>query len=260
MIAMPVVTPRPKLLDLFCGAGGAGYGLYEAGFDVTGVDLYPQKRYPRNEHMRFIQADAIEYALSHGWRYDAVWASPICQRHTNLKNLVVDKGAYLERHGDLIPHTRFVLESLDLPYIIENVVGARKALRNPIELCGCMFSGLKVYRARLFESSVFLYHPRHLPHHDTMPAISRGISPKGYISIGGNGGYGITDAQMEMLRQNGIDSANWNRHRYGHLAMQCEWVSRAELSQAIPPAYSNYLGRQLMQYVRQRSEVVCEHS
>jgi DNA (cytosine-5)-methyltransferase 1 len=265
---------RPKILDLFCGAGGAGYGLYEAGFDVTGVDIKPQKRYPRNEYMRFVQADAIEYALAHGWQYDAVWASPPCQSHSQI---TPDKS----KHVDLIPHTRFALESLGLPYIIENVYGAKKALRNPVMLCGADF-GLKVYRHRLFESNVLLLVPSHVPHRDNTPRAGHAMSRAGFVSIT-SGGHGITEQQLASLPYAAMQAADYSKE-YGHtrsyvsakgfisvsghfsagdyvkFAMGIDWMSNTELAQAIPPAFSKYLGRQLMQYVQQRSEVVCEHS
>jgi DNA (cytosine-5)-methyltransferase 1 len=257
-----MVIMRPKILDLFCGAGGAGYGLYEAGFDVTGVDVKPQKRYPRNDHMRFVQADAIEYALAYGWQYDAVWASPPCQSHSQI---TPDKS----KHVDLIPHTRFVLETLGLPYIIENVYGAKKALRNPVMLCGADF-GLKVYRHRLFESNVLLLVPCHVPHRDNTPRAGHGVSSKGFISVTSGGKSLEFKHYPNNGRRSGIYGISGNGFvtvtghfsgiGYCRMAMGVDWMTAHELAQAIPPAYSKYLGRQLMQYVQQRSEVVCEHS
>jgi DNA (cytosine-5)-methyltransferase 1 len=206
---------------------------------VTGVDIKPQKRYPRNEYMRFVQADAIEYALAYGWQYDAVWASPLCQIHSAMGRIHAKD--YKDHHEDFIPLTRWTLESLELPYIIENVEGARAALRNPLMLCGSMFPELRVYRHRLFESNVLLCAPPHHAHDDDTPPAGMGKSSKGFISLTGGGIRGVTQQE-----------------RFG--AMGIDWMSNERLNQAIPPAFSKYLGRQLMQYVQQRSEVVCEHS
>lgn len=215
---------KPKLLDLFCGAGGAGEGYRRAGFEVTGVDIHPQPRYAAGT---FIQSDAIAYALAYGWQYDAIHASPPCQIHSGMGRIHGD--TYKARHVDLIPQTRFALETLGLPYVIENVAGARAALRNPLMLCGAQF-GLQVYRHRYFESNMFLFAPPHTPHHDQTPPAGQGRSPKGFISITGGGIYGVT--QSERFAAMGID-----------------WMTNTELTEAIPPAYTEYLGRQLMQHV-----------
>ena len=242
---------RPLLLDLFCGAGGAGVGYYRAGFEVIGVDHAPQKRYP----YQFVQADAIAYALTEGWRFDAIHASPPCQAHSNI---TPDKN----KHIDLIPQTRFVLETLGVPYIIENVGGAAKALRNPFMLCGAQF-GLKVYRHRYFESNVMIFAPTHEPHRDNTPRAGHGVSGKGFISVtsGGNtlmvakdagrrsGTYGISDKGFVSVTGHfsGID--------YCKMAMGIDWMSGRELSQAIPPAYTEWIGRQLLHYIVEEKAV-----
>lgn len=242
---------RPKLLDLFGGGGGAGWGYYLAGFDVTGVDHRPQKRYPRNDHMRFIQADAIEYALSHGWQYNAIHASPPCQTHSQI---TPDKS----KHVDLIPHTRFVLETLGLPYIMENVYGAKSAMRNPVMLCGAQF-GLKVYRHRLFESNILLLVPSHAPHRDNTPRAGHGVSSKGFISITSGGKSLMVNAKAGRRRSGtyGISekgfvtvTGHFSGIEYCRMAMGIDWMTAAELSQAIPPAYTEYLGRQLMRHIQ----------
>lgn len=253
---------RPKLLDLFCGAGGAGYGYYLAGFDVTGVDHKPMKRHPQNEHMRFVQADSLEYALAYGWQYDAIHASPPCQSHSQI---TPDKS----RHVDLIPHTRFALEALGLPYIIENVYGAKSAMPNSVMLCGAMF-GLKVYRHRLFESNILLLVPSHVPHRDNTPRAGHGVSDKGFISVT-SGGHKIDEKAYEsMLRcvatQTRLNTSykkinsdgyitvagHTGAADYARFAMDIDWMSAEELSQAIPPAYTQYLGRQLMRHIVNR--------
>lgn len=208
---------KPKLLDLFCGAGGAGMGYHRAGFEVTGVDLSPQKHYP----FKFVQADALDYVAQYGWMYDAIHASPPCQAHSKARRLA---GANAKEHLDLIPQTRFWLRTLGLPYIMENVQGS--TLKDTVELCGAQF-GLKVYRHRYFESSIYIMQPKHYPHHDKTPPAGRGRSPKGFISICSGGITGVSQAER-------------------FAAMGIDWMTNAELSQAIPPAYTEYLGRQLM--------------
>lgn len=241
---------RPKLLDLFSGAGGAAMGYYRAGFDVIGVDLKPQPHYP----FEFIQADALDYVATNGWRYDAIHASPPCQVHSTIT-------PNKSKHLDLIPVTRYWLETLGLPYIIENVGGARKALRNPFMLCGSQFN-LKVYRHRLFESNVMVLVPHHQPHRDKGCNAGHTISKNGFISIAGN---------FETMRQWNEESKRphvYNKIAYekrfimlvGHwtcaldyakFAMGVDWMNKTEITQAIPPAYTEWIGRQLIQYVKE---------
>ena len=244
------MSDRPKLLDLFCGAGGAGMGYHRAGFDVVGVDLKPQPRYP----FTFIQADALDYVAAEGWRFDAIHASPPCQSHSII---TPDKS----KHVDLIPQTRFWLESMGVPYVIENVYGARKSLRNPVMLCGADF-GLKVYRHRLFESSILLMTFPHTPHRDNTPRAGHGTSAKGFISVtsGGNslkanpaarrrgGTYGISEKGFVSV------TGHLSGIEYCRMAMGIDWMTGAELSQAIPPAYTEFIGRQLLNVVLARRE------
>ena len=137
-----------RLLDLFCGAGGSAVGYHRAGFEVVGVDNRPQPRYP----FEFIQADALDFVTppsgcQFGVYFDAIHASPPCQAFTDLKSMW-NAG----QHEDLITPLRPLLENTGLPYVIENVEGARSALRDPVTLCGSSF-GLKVRRHRLFETN-----------------------------------------------------------------------------------------------------------
>jgi DNA (cytosine-5)-methyltransferase 1 len=140
--------PRPKLLDLFCCQGGAGMGYHRAGFDVTGVDNAPQSRYP----FLFVQADALEYVTEHWREYDVIHASPPCQALTTMSNRHRGAGGRADEHVNLIPQTRAALVAAGLPYVIENVPGARAHLNQPIALHGGMF-GLGVDRLRLFETN-----------------------------------------------------------------------------------------------------------
>ena len=211
-----------RILDLFCKAGGATKGLQQAGFYVVGVDIEPQPNYCGDE---FIQADALTVNLA---GFDAVWASPQCQAFSILNKI------HKKEYPNLIDPIRQRLRKAKLPYIIENVVGA--PLIDPIMLCGSQF-GLKVYRHRLFESNCFLYAPAHYPHRDNTPAVGRGVSDKGFITVSGTGGFGVPDG-----------------FNYACKAMGIDWMSRRELSQAIPPAYSAFLGRQILAVLNHRFE------
>lgn len=219
------MNAKPKLLNLFSGVV-CGRGYQWAGFHVTDVDIQPFKRYAGDE---FVQADAIDYVATHGWKYDAVHASPLCQPHSKARRLAKERA---KDHIDYIPMTRFMLESLGLPYIIENVEGA--PLRNPIMLCGSMFSGLRTYRHRIFESNVYLMPPQHFPHNDKVPPAGRGKSPKGFFSLTSGGIIGVSKA--ERLAGMGVD---W-------------YVTNEELNQSIPPQFTHYLGLQLMNAVMGR--------
>jgi DNA (cytosine-5)-methyltransferase 1 len=207
-----------RLLDLFSGAGGAAMGYHRAGFEVVGVDIAPQPRYP----FEFHQADALEYCAAHGQEYDVIHASPPCQRYT-VGRKIHDSGA---RYPDLVGPTRDLLRSIWKTYVIENVIGA--PLLNPITLCGTMF-GLHVFRHRLFESSHLLFAPQHAKHNGSTGATD------GYSTLArGRNGY-ICVAGHNFIREEGA------------AAMGIDWMkTRYELAQAIPPAYTEYIGKQLL--------------
>lgn len=204
-----------KLLDLFCGAGGAGEGYRRAGFDVTGVDNRPM---PRNPH-RFIQADALEYLAEHGGEFDAIHASPPCQAYTQAAQSQRNAGKV---YPDLLAPTRSALDACGKPWVIENV--RKSPMRPDFKLCGCQF-GLELRRERWFETSwngFSLVHPCHHPH----PVVS----------VVGHGTPSWVRAQLGY---------NPSIEDY-RSAMGIHWMNRGELSQAIPPAYTEYIGRQLM--------------
>lgn len=222
---------RPRLLDLFCGAGGAARGYQWAGFHVTGVDIAPQPRYAGDV---FILADALEYLARHGHEYDVIHASPPCQKHSILRNIHTIRQSTDANYVDLIAPIRALLKTSDRAYVIENVPGA--PLENPVMLCGSQF-GLKVYRHRLFESNFLLFGIPHYPHADNTPSSGHGISSKGFISVTGNGG-----AKGLPIGTRYMD--------YAGAAMGIDWMSRSELSEAIPPAYTDWIGRQVLEGVR----------
>jgi DNA (cytosine-5)-methyltransferase 1 len=211
---------RPKLLDLYSGAGGAAVGYHRAGFDVTGVDIRPMPRYP----FAFHQADALEFLAEHGSEYDVIHASPPCQGYS-----VTSSMPWVPEYPKLIEPVRAALKRTGRPYVIENVPGA--PLINPIILCGLMF-GLKVFRHRLFETSPFMLGPAHSPH----PSGTVTNSFRAYSSFD-NGATHISMAGHNFRRTDAVIA----------LGGDCDWMTRDELAEAIPPAFTEYIGRRLME-------------
>jgi DNA (cytosine-5)-methyltransferase 1 len=210
------VSGRPLLLDLFCGAGGAAVGYHRAGFDIVGIDNRPQLNYP----YEFRQADALEYLWDNGTRFDAIHASPPCQDHSRLRGM-----PQFDRHdtAHLLEGTRNALSRTGIPWVIENVPGA--PMRADYKLCGCMFGLPGLRRERWFETSwrgFDLRHPcSHSDHTVTVAGHAGGSSRRD-----GRGGFGNT--------------SEWKR------AMGIDWMTGRELAQAIPPAYTHYIGEQLL--------------
>lgn len=215
-----------KAADLFCGAGGAGWGLDRAGFTVTGFDIRHQPRYP----LKFYQADALTVDLS---PFDFVWASPPCQRHCRLRKMNEAQGVAKD-WPDLIAQTRAKLRAWGGPYVIENVPGA--PLINPIQLCGSSF-GLQVQRHRLFESNIALLELDclHGRYEKDKPPLHRLQSAKSRVV----GCYGNGRGAGDTVRV-------WQK------AMGIDWMTRPELAQAIPPAYSHFIGHQVMRWLREQ--------
>ena len=208
---------RPKLLDLYSGAGGAAMGYYRAGFDVVGVDIAPQPDYP----FTFVQADALDYLAAHGGEYVAVHASPPCQASCTL--IKGSQSATAADHVDLIPATRAQLARLGVPTVIENVQASD--LRRDLTLCGEQF-GLGVIRHRWFEVDGFPVEPiPHVPHRGRVAGWRHGEYHDGpYVAVyGDGGGKGTVD--------------QWRR------AMGIDWTTdRRALAEAIPPAYTAFIG------------------
>jgi len=217
---------RPKLLDLFSGAGGAAFGYHRAGFEVVGVDINPQPRYCGDE---FHQADAMTFPLD---GFDAIHASPPCQRFSVAGNIHGNQKNY----PDLIAPIRQRLINRGGPYIIENVPGA--PLLNPITLCGSMFPGLGVWRHRLFECNFFVRQP--VCNHKAVPLP---------IDVTGTGGPCYT----RTTPGGGIHRKPKNMAQ-AKAVMGIDWMIRREITQAIPPAYTEYIGKQLMQLIKNRLE------
>ncbi|MGI5162756.1 DNA cytosine methyltransferase [Spirillospora sp. CA-253888] len=226
--AAPGVTPgaaahRLRLLDLCSKAGGASMGYHQAGFDVTGVDIDPQPRYP----FTFIQADALEVLADQAFmtQFDAVAASPPCQAFSLAQRI---QG---RTHPDLIEPVRDRLTALGLPYVIENVVGA--PLHDPVELCGCMFPGLNVYRERLFEFGHWpgITQPAHRQH--TEPLVKMGRPP-------------VPGHRMHVV-------GNFSGVAQARAAMGIGWMVRDELREAIPPAFTRHIGQALHTHLTSRN-------
>lgn len=212
---------RPVLLDLFCGAGGAGMGYYRAGWDVVGVDVDPQPDYP----FGFVQGDALDYLAAHGHEFGAIHASPPCQASCTL--IKGSQSATAERHINLIPDTRALLSRFDVPTVLENVQGSD--LRRDLVLCGEMF-GLAVIRHRYFEVSVPVSSMPHRRHRGRVAGMRHGKWYDGpYFAVYGSGGGKGTVSQWQT-------------------AMGIDWTSsRRSIAEAIPPAYTEFIGRQLVE-------------
>lgn len=221
---------RPRLLDLFSCAGGAAMGYHRAGFDVVGVDIAPQKNYP----FEFHQGDALQYLTQSGHEFDVIHASPPCQVYSTTKH------THSNEHPDLLGPTREAILATGRPYVIENVPGA--PLREPLTLCGTEF-GLRAFdvdglplalrRHRLFESNVWLMGAGGCDHDETQVAGSytagRHRTPEHRDNPSRRGGY--TPALKVRAALLGID---WKMNEH-------------ELAQAIPPAYTEFIGRQLIE-------------
>jgi len=298
---------RPRLLDLYCGAGGVAQGYHEAGFEVDGVDSAPQPRYP----FRFIQADALAYLWECGHCYDAIHASPPCQKFTQLAALMRSRQPdYDARHPDLIEPTRELLLATGTPYVMENVVGA--PLIEPVMLCGSMFGlqtecGAQLRRHRLFETNWLLLVPMKCVHRKRIIGVyGTGMAQEGARTIGVYGDtirggtpppptigvysknpegrtIGVHGRPQLIENNRGVISVHGGHARdrgaeqreavitiTGHSsqqnvvknqvrrtytveqarqAMGIGWMTQKELSQAIPPAYTAYIGRQLLAIV-----------
>ena len=215
---------RPRLLDLFSGAGGASMGYYHAGFDeIVGIDIAPQPRYPFN----FIQADALHPPVNlHD--FDLIHASPPCQRFSRARSFnTIRHHKDWRDYADLLTPCREMLIDAGVPYIMENVPGA--PMRTDVMLCGTMF-GLKVFRHRLFEISLNMLIL-------TPPCKHDGTVANGdYLCVVDHGGLGMT-------------TTPYARKKACAEAMGIDWMTRKELTQAVPPAYIEFLGKHLIAFL-----------
>jgi DNA (cytosine-5)-methyltransferase 1 len=226
-----VAGVKPRLLDLFCGAGGASRGYHDAGFEIRGVDIKPQPHYPYT----FLQMDALAFletliATGEVDVFDAIHASPPCQAYSVAAQSERNAG---KEYPDLLAATRTLLEQTGLPWVIENVPGA--PMRCDISICGCQV-GLELRRIRWFETSWHAFQMA-APHHHPHPVPS----------VVGHG------------------TPSWVRDQLGYnptiadyrASMGIDWMNRDELSQAIPPAYTELIGHQLQSHLASAAESRC---
>lgn len=213
-----------RLLDLYCGGGAAAEGYWRAGIcDIVGVDIKPQPHYP----YKFIQADALDFPLD---GFDIIHASPPCQGFARTRHIVSRRG---REYPSLIAPTRERLIASGLPWIMENVEGA--PLMNPVTLCGTSF-GLRVRRHRLFESSHLLFASGPCRHRDgDIGVYARKVTLLGSHATAYVASSGRTHYRPQTLSL-----------RDGQIAMRVDWLPMAELCQAIPPAYTEWLGMQML--------------
>ena len=206
-----------RALDLFCCAGGATRGLQLAGYHVTGVDCDPQPRYIGD---RFVLGDAMAWLRGEAESldsFDLIWASPPCQRYTRMIN-----ATRKATHPNLLPAVAAILRRQPIPYIIETVDGGQVYMRDPLMLCGSMF-GLGIYRHRYFEIG-------HSPGLIMTPPCNHSVPP-----------VLITGVSRKLVQGKRIE----------HTADECRaasglhWMRRSDMDQAIPPAYSLFLAKQI---------------
>ena len=201
-------------------------GYHRAGFEVVGVDIKPQKNYP----FEFHQADAIEFGRKYGREFSVIHASPPCQGYTTMNQRWNDAR---ESHPKLIAETREILKDTGKEYIIENVCGAKAEMDRPFQLCGSSF-GLGVRRHRLFECSFFILIPECSHIGEEIPV------------------YGKLDGRRLWTRTDGTELRAPKELSVAAEAMDINWMDWDELREAIPPAYTEYIGRQLMQILNKK--------
>lgn len=202
-------------------------GYHRAGFDVAGVDINAQPNYP----FEFHKGDALEYLAAHGSEYDVIHASPPCQGYLNLGAVNRKLGRTYE-HPDLIAEIRGVLKETGLPYVIENVQDARRELIDPVRICGTGL-GLPLRRHRLFESNVTL---------TGIPcAHGRFTEPKYWTGWRPNGEHRLST--VVQVYGNAGGRQHWAE------AMGINWATHKEMAEAVPPAYTEHIGRQIIEKV-----------
>jgi DNA (cytosine-5)-methyltransferase 1 len=215
---------KPRLLDLFCCAGGAAAGYHRAGFDVVGIDITSQSNYP----FPFLQADVLALDPKFRAGFDAVHASPPCQSYSDLAK----RNGNADHWPRLIDPVRALLVDSGLPYVIENVEGA--PLRDPVMLCGTMFKGLRVLRHRLFEANFPILTPEHGPH------------PKVHTFDKRKSHFGKTNDMLDFVQVTGGGNCTVAAARD---AMGIDWMTKNEMNEAIPPAYTRFIGKQLLAHL-----------
>lgn len=229
-----------KLLDTFCKAGGASMGYVRAGFEVVGVDIEPQPNYP----FEFFQGGAIEFITKYGGGFDVITGSPPCQEYSVTRSL------HNNEHPKLIIPTREAIKVHGKPYVLENVESPAvlQDMESPIRLCGSSF-GIRVRRHRLFDSSVPLSAlpcdhawQNNSKIYTKRVSKARGFSrPSGTVEVHG-GDQMLFDGRGDSVRELALVRE----------VMGIDWMTKPELNQAIPPVYTEYIGKQLMEYLNGR--------
>lgn len=226
---------KPRALDLFCCAGGAGMGLYRAGFEVVGVDIKPRSNYP----FEVIKHDALALPETILSAFDFIWASPPCQGYSAMRHAPGTVGA--ER---LIGATRDRLRRISTAlWVIENVEDAAPYMQAPITLCGSMFGlgaqGCRLQRHRLFEANFRIHAPECA--HDGRPVIGvyGGHARKRSARAGGRGTKDVWEGGHRAAASE---------------ALGIDWMTLAEMSEAIPPAYSEFIGRAAIAHLNSQRE------
>lgn len=214
---------KPRLLDLFCGAGGAAMGYHRAGFEVVGVDIKPQPNYP----FEFHQSDALEFCMTHGHCFDAIHASPPCQGYSSANR------KHYKEWPKLIPPLRALLRRHRV-WAIENVEGAAREMTGAIVVCGGAL-GLRTRRHRLFLSPMLLFGTHH--HHTRQQ-----------VPI-----YGKLDGRRLWSRKDGTELRAARHLADAQDAMGIDWMTWEELREAIPPVYTEFIGKQLLQHLQRNA-------
>ena len=219
-------------------------GYHRAGFDVVGVDHKPQKNYP----FEFQQVDALEFCAEHGHEYDAIHASPPCQPYSCLRHLPFLRER-CEKHLKLIDPVRLLVVATRRLWVIENTMGAPLS---GMFLCGGMF-GLLVFRHRRFESNVFMLAPMHVPHREIIGS-GKFLNDRKRGSLRSGSRAGEFSRSRDAWKHHGIVTVAGNQFQkpMGEKALGIDWMSKYELTQAIPPAYTEFIGRQLMQALKEK--------
>lgn len=217
---------RPRLLDLFCCAGGAAMGYHQAGFDVVGVDIRPQPKYP----FEFVQADCLSLDRAFIAGFDAIHASPPCQAHSSISNVSGNQ----HNHVDLIPETRALLKAAGKPWVMENVPGA--PLIDAFMLCGTMFrlrtsDGAELRRHRYFETNWWVGLVPECDHQLPTITVTGQVAQQNVVQNKVRRTFSASEARRAM----GID-----------------WMAMPQLSQAIPPAYTRWIGERLLMQLEQQ--------
>lgn len=230
---------KPKLLDLFCKAGGASKGYSDAGFDVYGVDIEHQPNYMHPG--KFIKSDAIIFLKKYGHLFDVIAASPPCQAFSRSTSIWKAKGY---EYPDMIGEVREAIEATGLPGIIENVPQA--PIRPDIILRGDLFD-LKVIRVRHFELINWMgFSPQ-------LPVLKGSCRTGDYVSVFGKGKWRNTNNRTLEQRKITYTLPEWRKKTVRETwayAMGIDWYMKdTELANAIPPAYTKYIGEQLITYL-----------